>query len=154
MEFNDEPFLSQLASLMHASILVAVHGAGCANIVWLPPGRGALVELAHNAGGNHHYQQMATWLGHDYRCAGTPLLRGYSPRARPRAPPALPSPCLCAKLCCGADFRARALPSAGNPPKLTTNRRAVDSYADAVDADAVVKALRGAMDRLAAGDPA
>ena len=74
LEMNDEPFLSQLSVLMHASVLCGVHGAGLANIAWLRPGRGALVEVQHNAGGNHHYQQMATWLGHDYRRAPPPPL--------------------------------------------------------------------------------
>jgi len=94
LEMNDEPFLSQLSVLMHASVLCGVHGAGLANIAWLRPGRGALVEVQHNAGGNHHYQQMATWLGHDYRRAPAPPLPAAAAAAAVAATPRLTLPAL------------------------------------------------------------
>jgi len=67
IELSDVPFYpEQLHKLTRMSILVAAHGAGLANQIWMSPGQGGVLEIAHNAGGNYHYANMAHWLGHRY----------------------------------------------------------------------------------------
>mmetsp|Transcript_10615 Transcript_10615/g.22810 ORF Transcript_10615/g.22810 Transcript_10615/m.22810 type:complete len:703 (+) Transcript_10615:83-2191(+) len=67
MELSDVAFYpDQLQRLTRMSILVAVHGAGLANQIWMKPGAGGVIEIPHNSGGNYHYANMASWLGHRY----------------------------------------------------------------------------------------
>jgi hypothetical protein len=43
-------------------VLVGIHGAALANMLWMRPHRGTVVELG--MGGNFHYENMAVTLGH------------------------------------------------------------------------------------------
>lgn len=66
-ELSDMPFFpEQVALLMRAGVLVGVHGAGLAGAVFMPPRRGAVLELWHGMENNYHYHNIATMLGHAY----------------------------------------------------------------------------------------
>ncbi|PNW72430.1 hypothetical protein CHLRE_16g678997v5 [Chlamydomonas reinhardtii] len=67
LELSDVPFYpDQLQVLGNAAIVAGGHGAGLANMMWLPPGKGGVLELHHNSGGNQHYHNLAHMLGHRY----------------------------------------------------------------------------------------
>lgn len=59
---------------MNTAVLVGIHGAALTNQIWMRPHRGAVVEFMF--GGNYHYHNMATYLGHHH--IGVP---GASPAA-------------------------------------------------------------------------
>ena len=56
----------QLSILARTNIMMAVHGAGVFNLLWLPPRSGTVIELMHNAAGNYHYHNAANFLGLQY----------------------------------------------------------------------------------------
>lgn len=45
---------------------MGVHGAGLANQVFMPPGRGAVIEVWLRMDSNYHYHNLAHMLGHKY----------------------------------------------------------------------------------------
>eukprot|EP00775_Hariotina_reticulata_P010945 gene10945-11099_t len=56
----------QISLLMRTGILMGVHGAGLANQVLMPPGRGAVIEVWLRMDDNYHYHNLAHMLGHKY----------------------------------------------------------------------------------------
>jgi capsular polysaccharide biosynthesis protein len=55
----------------HATLLVGQHGGAMGLSLFLPPGRGAVLEFAvPMVRGNHHFQHMAVQMGHKYRQRG------------------------------------------------------------------------------------
>lgn len=44
------PLPSQLTILARTNIMMAVHGAGVFNLIWLPRHTGTVLELMHNSG--------------------------------------------------------------------------------------------------------
>lgn len=51
---------------MRTAVLAGIHGAGMANQFWLRPHRGVVVEVLHQSAGQHHYDSLASMLGHKY----------------------------------------------------------------------------------------
>ncbi|KAG2447351.1 hypothetical protein HYH02_007680 [Chlamydomonas schloesseri] len=67
LELSDLAFYpDQLQVLGNAAVVAGGHGAGLANMMWMPPGKGGVLELHHNSGGNQHYHNLAYMLGHRY----------------------------------------------------------------------------------------
>jgi hypothetical protein len=67
---EDHPFRDQVALMREAAAVVALHGAGLANILWAPEGL-QVMEIADVTFPNPQYYALAETLGHDYW-----LLRG------------------------------------------------------------------------------
>ncbi|GIM10137.1 hypothetical protein Vretimale_13907 [Volvox reticuliferus] len=67
VELNDIPFYPDHVQVVgQATVLVGAHGTGLANMIWMAPGRGGVLELHHNSAGNDHYHNQAHLLGHKY----------------------------------------------------------------------------------------
>ncbi|KAG2494341.1 hypothetical protein HYH03_007398 [Edaphochlamys debaryana] len=67
VELGDMAFFpEQLQVLGGASILAGVHGPGLANMVWMAPGKGAVLEVQHNSDGDVNFHNQAYMLGHRY----------------------------------------------------------------------------------------
>ncbi|KXZ55812.1 hypothetical protein GPECTOR_2g1363 [Gonium pectorale] len=49
-----------------ASIVAGGHGTGLANMMWMAPGKGGVLEIQHNSAGNEQYHNQAHLLGHKY----------------------------------------------------------------------------------------
>lgn len=59
---------TQVRLVGHATLLVGQHGGALGLCLFLPPGRGAVLELTvPMVEGNHHFQHMAVQMGHRYR---------------------------------------------------------------------------------------
>lgn len=52
-------------------MLMAVHGAGVFNEIWLRPSTSSVIEVLHNSGGNHHYHNIASFIGLPYHDMGS-----------------------------------------------------------------------------------
>ncbi|KAG2485951.1 hypothetical protein HYH03_015395 [Edaphochlamys debaryana] len=67
MELGDHRWYpDQLQILARTSVLMAVHGAGCFNEVWLRRSTSTMIEVLHNSAGNHHYANIAAMIGLPY----------------------------------------------------------------------------------------
>ncbi|GFR47622.1 hypothetical protein Agub_g9361 [Astrephomene gubernaculifera] len=72
MELGDHRWYpEQLSTLSRTNVLMAVHGAGVFNEVWLRPATSSVIEVMHNAGGNYHYRNIAAFLGLPYSDMGS-----------------------------------------------------------------------------------
>jgi hypothetical protein len=59
---------TQIHYVGHTTILVSSHGGALGLSLFLPPGRGAIIELqVHGVTGNYHFQHMAAQMGHEYQ---------------------------------------------------------------------------------------
>ncbi|KXZ45728.1 hypothetical protein GPECTOR_51g714 [Gonium pectorale] len=56
----------QLSVLSRTNVLMAIHGAGVFNEVWMRPSVSAVIEVLHNSGGQYHYHNIAAFLGLPY----------------------------------------------------------------------------------------
>lgn len=70
---TDTPFYpNQLQLFASTSILVGIHGAGLANLIFMRPGTtSAVIEILHGVGKTDHYQSLAVPLGMVYRSVKT-----------------------------------------------------------------------------------
>ncbi|GLC48033.1 hypothetical protein PLESTB_000051600 [Pleodorina starrii] len=67
VELNDIPFYPDHVQVLgQATVLAGAHGTGLANMIWMAPGKGGVLELHHNSAGNDHYHNQAHLLGHKY----------------------------------------------------------------------------------------
>ncbi|GIL54065.1 hypothetical protein Vafri_9624, partial [Volvox africanus] len=67
VELNDIPFFPDHVQVVgQATVLAGAHGTGLANMIWMAPGKGGVLELHHNSAGNDHYHNQAHLLGHKY----------------------------------------------------------------------------------------
>ncbi|GLC42072.1 hypothetical protein PLESTM_001282900 [Pleodorina starrii] len=72
MELGDHRWYpDQLMILARTNVLVAIHGAGVFNEVWLRPSTSAVIEVMHNSIGNYHYHNIAAFLGLPYHDMGS-----------------------------------------------------------------------------------
>ncbi|KAG2437326.1 hypothetical protein HXX76_005983 [Chlamydomonas incerta] len=72
MELGDHRWYpEQLQQLSRTSVLMAVHGAGVFNEIWLRPSTSSVIEVLHNSGGNHHYHNIASFIGLPYHDMGS-----------------------------------------------------------------------------------
>ncbi len=67
-----DPFVhtleSQIDIVGHTSILVGLHGGAMGLSLFMPPGSGAILELhTENTVLNHHFHNMASQLGRNYK---------------------------------------------------------------------------------------
>lgn len=56
----------QIAMVRHAEVLAGPHGAGLANMLFLPPGGKVLEVRSREVGANGCFRNLASVLGHDY----------------------------------------------------------------------------------------
>lgn len=66
-----DPFVhaleSQIAFVGHATIVMGLHGGALGLSLFLPPGRGTILELqSTGTAGNYHFHNMAHMMGHRY----------------------------------------------------------------------------------------
>ncbi|GLI62329.1 hypothetical protein VaNZ11_004936 [Volvox africanus] len=67
MELGDHRWYpDQLMILSRTNVLVAIHGAGVFNEIWLRPSTSSVLEILHNSMGNYHYHNIAAFLGLPY----------------------------------------------------------------------------------------
>jgi capsular polysaccharide biosynthesis protein len=74
VHLEDLPFLEQVGLMSHAEFVIAPHGAGLANIVFMPPG-GKVIELSSGEWICPAFRRIAAQSGHDYlllELKGTP----------------------------------------------------------------------------------
>jgi len=62
---EDLPFLEQVGLMSHAEFVIAPHGAGLANIAFMPPG-GKVIELSSGEWICPAFRRIAAQSGHDY----------------------------------------------------------------------------------------
>ncbi|KAJ9522958.1 hypothetical protein QJQ45_023757, partial [Haematococcus lacustris] len=71
VELSDVPFPQHLGPIGRASIMVGVHGAALANVIFMQPGSSALLEIMLNSIGNYHYHNLCWWTNCTYTSLDT-----------------------------------------------------------------------------------
>jgi glycoprotein 2-beta-D-xylosyltransferase len=67
VQIDSLPLASQLQAIADTDVLIGMHGAGLAHVMFMPA-HGALVELypSYYTGYNYHFKELAKWRGINY----------------------------------------------------------------------------------------
>jgi glycosyl transferase family 61 len=75
VDLAELPVLEQVRIACHTDLLIGVHGAGLAHLLWLPPQASVLELFPRRDGMPAAYGNMATWLGRRYQAWHAPSVR-------------------------------------------------------------------------------
>jgi hypothetical protein len=67
INFQNETFVDQIRAARFADVLLGMHGASLTSLIYLPPD-GAVLEFTHRTRyDNHHFQNMAAYIGVEHQ---------------------------------------------------------------------------------------